>query len=417
MVTKNLTAGQRPPWYSIRNAAKTDDGPAELLIYDEIDSWYGISAEQFARDLAAIDNDAITVRINSPGGSVFDGIAILNALRDHPATVTVVVDSLAASIASVIAMAGDEIVMNRNSQMMVHNAWAVCVGDARDMEKSAARLAQHNSNIAQIYADRAGGTVEDWLDVMAEETWLLADEAVEAGLADRVVELPEPDSKSAAARASVFDLSAFRYAGRQSAPEPRIPLAHNKTPRPEKGEVNRGKEPIVATLNEGLAKLLGIDADADDETILSAAAEALEERADDGQESDETPPAAPSLEQATAALAKAGMTVVERAQYEATVAAAQAGAEARAQQLREGDERVVDQAIADGKVAPARREHHLQALAADREGHTAVLAALAPGVVPLAETGHSTQPADGPAPNDLSWFDSAPTAPSSEGKE
>ncbi|CQA10585.1 Uncharacterised protein [Mycobacteroides abscessus] len=111
------------------------------------------------------------------------------------------------------------------------------------------------------------------------------------------------------------------------------------------------------------------------------------------------------------------MTVVERAQYEATVAAARAGAEARAQQLREGDERVVDQAIAEGKVAPARREHHLQALAADREGHTAVLAALAPGVVPLAETGHSTQPADGPVPNDLSWFDSAPTAPSSEGKE
>ncbi|AGM27374.1 hypothetical protein MABM_26250 [Mycobacteroides abscessus] len=417
MVTKNLTAGQRPPWYSIRNAAKTDDGPAELLIYDEIDSWYGISAEQFARDLSAIDNDAITVRINSPGGSVFDGIAILNALRDHPATVTVVVDSLAASIASVIAMAGDEIVMNRNSQLMVHNAWAACVGDARAMEKSAARLAQHNSNIAQIYADRAGGTVEDWLDVMAEETWLLADEAVEAGLADRVVELPEPDSKSAAARASVFDLSAFRYAGRQSAPAPRIPLVHNKTPRPEKGEVNRGKEPIVATLNEGLAKLLGIDADADDETILSAAAEALEERADDGQESDETPTAAPTLEQATAALAKAGMTVVERAQYEATVAAAQAGAEARAQQLREGDERVVDQAIAEGKVAPARREHHLQALAADREGHTAVLAALAPGLIPLAETGHSTQPADGPVPNDLSWFDSAPTAPSSEGKE
>lgn len=414
MVTKNLKAGERPAWYSIRNAAKTDDGPAELLIYDEIDSWYGISAEQFARDLKAIDNDAITVRINSPGGSVFDGIAILNALRDHPATVTVVVDSLAASIASVIAMAGDEIVMNRNSQMMLHNAWAVCVGDARDMEKSAARLAQHNTNIAQIYADRAGGTAEDWLAVMAEETWLLADEAVAAGLADRVIELPEKESDSAAARASVFDLSAFRYAGRQSAPAPRVPLAHNKTPQPETGEVNRGKEPIVATLNEGLAKLLGIPADATDETILSAATEALEERAED---TDETPPAAPTLEQATALVAKAGLTVVEKAQYEATVAAARAGAEARAQQLREGDERVVDQAIRDGKVAPARRDHHLQALAADREGHAAVLAALAPGLIPYAETGHSTQPADGPVPNDLSWFDSAPTAPSSEGKE
>ncbi|YCU47980.1 head maturation protease, ClpP-related [Mycobacteroides abscessus] len=413
-MTRKPKAGERPPWYSIRGAATNDDGPAELLIYDEIDSWYGISAEQFARDLGAIDNDALTVRINSPGGSVFDGIAILNALRDHRATVTVVVDSLAASIASVIAMAGDEIVMNRNSQMMLHNAWAVCVGDAHDMEKSAARLAQHNTNIAQIYADRAGGTVGDWLAVMAEETWLLADEAVAAGLADRIVEPPESDAKSATARASVFDLSAFRYAGRQSAPAPRIPLAHNKTPQPGPGEVHRGKEPLVATLNEGLAKLLGIDADASDETILSAAAEALDERADDP---DETPPAAPTLEQATALVAKAGLTVVEKAQYEATVAAAQAGAEARAQQLREGDERVVDAAIADGKVAPARREHHLQALAADREGHTAVLAALAPGLIPYAETGHATQPADGPVPNDLSWFDSAPTAPSSEGKE
>jgi ATP-dependent protease ClpP protease subunit len=414
VVTKHPKAGERPSWYSIRNAATSGDGPAELLIYDEIDSWYGISAEQFARDLGAIDNDAITVRINSPGGSVFDGIAILNALRDHPAKVTVVVDSLAASIASVIAMAGDEIVMNRNSQMMLHNAWAVCVGDARDMHKSAERLAQHNTNIAQIYADRAGGTVEDWLAVMAEETWLLADEAVDAGLADRVVELPVKESDSAAARASVFDLSAFKYSGRQSAPAPRIPLVHNKTPQPGKGEVNRGKEPIVATLNEGLAKLLGIPADATDETILSAATEALEERADD---TDETPPAATTLEQATALVTQAGMTVVERAQYEATVAAAQAGAEARAQQLREGDERVVDQAIADGKVAPARRDHHIKALAADREGHGAVLAALAPGLIPYAEAGHSTQPVDGPVPNDLSWFDSAPTAPSSEGKE
>lgn len=417
MMTRKPKAGQRPPWYSIRGAATSDDGPAELLIYDEIDSWYGISAEQFVRDLAGIDNDAITVRINSPGGSVFDGIAILNALRDHRATVTVVVDSLAASIASVIAMAGDEIVMNRGSQMMVHNAWAVCVGDARDMEKSAARLAQHNSNIAQIYADRAGGTVQDWLAVMAEETWLLADEAVAAGLADRVIELPDPDAKSATARASVFDLSAFRYAGRQCARVPRIPLVHNKTPQPEAGEVHRGKEPLVATLNEGLAKLLGIDADASDETILSAAAEALDERADDGQENQETPPAAPTLEQATALVTKAGLTVVEKAQYEATVAAAQAGAEARAQQLREGDERVVDAAIADGKIAPARRAHHLQALAADREGHGAVLAALAPGLIPYAEAGHSTQPVDGPVPNDLSWFDSAPVAPSSEGKE
>lgn len=377
----------RHEWYSIRNAAKTDDGPAELLIYDEIDPFWGVSADQFARDLKAIDRDAITVRINSPGGSVFDGIAILNALRDHKAKITVVVDSLAASIASVIAMAGDEVVMNRNSQMMLHNAWAVCVGDARDMQKTSERLTRHNANIAAIYAERAGGTVEDWLAVMAEETWLMADEAVDAGLADRVVEMPEKESSSAAAHASVFDLSKFKYSGRESAPAPRLPLARTKTPQPAEAEVNRGKEPIVATLNEGLVQKLGLAADADDETILAALDEALDERAEASDDADAEPPA-PSLEQATAALAAAGMAVVDRAQYEATVAAAQAGADARAQQVREADERLVDQAIADGRIAPARRDHHLQALAADREGHTAVLAAIPAGVVPLAEVGH-----------------------------
>lgn len=381
----------RHQWYSIRNAATTDDGPAELLIYDEIDSWFGVSADQFARDLNGIDRDAITVRINSPGGAVFDGIAIMNALRDHKATITVVVDSLAASIASVIAMAGDEVVMNRNSQMMLHNAWAVCVGDSRDMQKTSERLQRHNANIAAIYADRAGGTVDDWLAVMAEETWLLADEAVAAGLADRVVELPEKEASSAAARASVFDLSKFKYSGRESAPAPRMPLARTKTPQPAEAEAhsgNRGKEPIVATLNEGLVQKLGLAADADDETILAALDEALDERAGDGADAEGAPAGAPSLEQATAALASAGMAVVDRAQYEATVAAAQAGAEARAQQVREADERLVDQAITDGRIPPARRDHHLQALAADREGHTAVLAAIPAGVVPLVEVGH-----------------------------
>lgn len=377
----------RHQWYSIRNAAKTDDGPAELLIYDEIDSWFGVSADQFARDLNAIDRDEITVRINSPGGAVFDGIAILNALRDHKAKITVVVDSLAASIASVIAMAGDEVVMNRNSQMMVHNAWAVCVGDSRDMQKASERLLRHNANIASIYADRAGGTVDDWLAVMAEETWLMADEAVDAGLADRVVELPEKEANSAAARASVFDLSKFKYSGRESAPAPRMPVARTKTPQPAEAEVHRGKEPIVATLNEGLVQKLGLAADADDETILAALDEALTERAGD-TDGEEAAPVEPTLEQATALVTQAGLAVVDRAQYDATVAAAQAGAEARAQQVREADECLVDQAIADGRIAPARRDHHLQALAADREGHTAVLAAIPAGVVPLAPVGH-----------------------------
>nr|WP_235886918.1 phage protease [Mycobacteroides chelonae] len=183
-------------------------------------------------------------------------------------------------------------------------------------------------------------------------------------------------------------------------------------PSAAQAEVNQGKEHIVPTLKEGLAQKLGIPADADDETTLQALDEALAERAEVTNVTE-----APSAEQIAARAKELGCVMVEADQYAATVAQARQGAEAREQQLRESDERIVDAAIGAGKVAPARREHHLAAMAADREGHQAVLDSLAPGLIPLAEAGHSKQPADGPVPDDLGWFDSAPTAPSSEGKE
>lgn len=183
-------------------------------------------------------------------------------------------------------------------------------------------------------------------------------------------------------------------------------------PSAAQAEVNQGKEHIVPTLKEGLAQKLGIPADADDETTLQALDEALAERAEVTNVTE-----APSAEQIAARAKELGCVMVEADQYAATVAQARAGADARQQQLRESDERIVDAAIGAGKVAPARREHHLAAMEADREGHQAVLDSLAPGLIPLAEAGHSKQPADGPVPDALGWFDSAPTAPSNEGKE
>lgn len=385
----------RPPWYQIRNAAPDAAGPAELLIYDEIDSWMGVSAEQLARDIAALDDSReLVVRINSPGGNVYDGVAILNSLRGHPGRVTVVVDGLAASAASIIAMGGDEIVMNRNSELMVHNGRAMAVGGAEDMRKMADRLEAVNANLATIYAERAGGTAEEWRAVMAAETWYSAEEAVAAGLADRV-EAGKDDARAIAAR---FDLSIFAHAGRSQSPPPQMTAVDRavtklrnavapQTPLPVEAEVSPPPEGEgrMPTLQEGLAQLLGVPADADEDTILAAAAEALNERADD-----DTPaaPAEPSVEQLTEVAARHNLTVIDAEQHAALLAAAQAGAEARAQQIREGDERLVDAAIAAGKFTPARREHHLTALAADREGHTAVINAMAPGLVPLAEQGH-----------------------------
>jgi HK97 family phage prohead protease len=234
----------RLPWYEIRSAsdaaeaAGTPDGPdtPTILIYEEIGGSFGVSAAEFARDLEEIDAPEILVRINSPGGSLFDGIAIYNALNTHPARIVVQVDSLAASIASVIAMAGDEVVMMPGSQMMIHDAGMVQDGNAEDMAKAATFLDRQSANVADIYRLRAGGDVQDWRDRMLAESWLFAAEAVELGLADRVVDPPARQEPTEVVEAMTrsFDLSGFRYAGRQAAPAPSRTRRTHRTPRPER---------------------------------------------------------------------------------------------------------------------------------------------------------------------------------------
>lgn len=173
---RNAAAGNTD-WFRIRNTADT----AELLFYENVGS-----AEPFARELAAIDTMQLIVRINSRGGSAFDGIAIYNAIARHPAHTTVYVDGLAASAASVIAMAGDEIVISKYAKMMIHDASGVVMGTAADMTAFAKVLDQLSANIATVYADRAGGDVKNWRAAMHAETWYPADAAVKAGLADRI---------------------------------------------------------------------------------------------------------------------------------------------------------------------------------------------------------------------------------------
>lgn len=211
--------GQRQPWYRIANHAET--GIAEIYIFDEI-GWFGVSAADFVRELADVQAGRITLHLNSPGGDVFDGIAILSALRDHPATVTVKVDALAASIASVIAMAGDRVIMGRNSQLMIHEASGLCVGDSQDMAEMASMLDKVSDNIASVYHDRAGGGVKSWRKAMQAETWYSADEAVTAGLADEVAALPAKEEADALAAVAKWDLSVYQHAGRAEAPEPEI---------------------------------------------------------------------------------------------------------------------------------------------------------------------------------------------------
>lgn len=169
-------------WYDVRNEGDV----AVVRIYDEI-SWWGVSADMFAAEIAAITAGTIEVQINSPGGNVFDGLAIYNALRLHPARVVTRVDGLAASAASAIVQAGDHRVMVSSSQMMIHEAWGVSVGNAQDMLDMAALLEQQNTVLAELYAERSGGDVDHFRELMAAETWFTAQAAIDAGLADEVL--------------------------------------------------------------------------------------------------------------------------------------------------------------------------------------------------------------------------------------
>jgi len=174
-------------WYQI-TATKNS---AEILIYEQIGENFwgeGVSAKQFVKDLNALDVKTITVRINSPGGNVFDGNAIYNALTAHKADIQVKIDGIAASIASVIAMAGDTVEMPENAMMMIHDPAGRVWGTAEDMIKMAAALGKIKTGLVAAYRGKTRMADDDIAAMMTEETWMTAAEAVEYGFADSMIE-------------------------------------------------------------------------------------------------------------------------------------------------------------------------------------------------------------------------------------
>lgn len=191
-------------WYRVE--AKANER-TKVYIYDEI-GWFGTSAADFVGTIKDLDVDEFDLHINSPGGSVFDGLAIYQAIKDHPATVHVQIDGLAASAASFIAQAGDTVAIARNAMMMIHKAQGVGVGDDEVMDQLAAVLRKHNANIADIYSQRSGekdkANDRTWLESMAAVTWYSSEEAVKAGLADKTTEEDTEEDP-----ANTWDLSVF----------------------------------------------------------------------------------------------------------------------------------------------------------------------------------------------------------------
>jgi ATP-dependent protease ClpP protease subunit len=195
-------------WYTFRAQAQTQAQTqamgAEVLIYDEIGA-YGVSAKGFLAELGALpDTTPLALRINSPGGSVFDAVAIFNALSRHAGHITVWIDGIAASAASYIAMAGDEIVMPQNAFMMIHDPSGIVMGTAADMRDMAGTLDKIAASMTRGYAAKSGKPEAEIAALLAAETWFDAKDALEAGLATRMV---EPVSIAAS-----FDIGRFRNA-------------------------------------------------------------------------------------------------------------------------------------------------------------------------------------------------------------
>ena len=187
-------------WYTIRARASG----TEVLIYDEIGA-YGVSAKGFLAELGALPDDApIDLRLNSPGGSVFDAVAIYNALKRHAGPITVWIDGIAASAASYIAMAGDEIVMPENAFLMIHDPAGLVMGTAEDMRATAEALDKVKGSLIQGYASKSGKAEEEIATLMAAETWLDAKDALALGFIDRIA---EPVKLAAS-----FDVARFRNA-------------------------------------------------------------------------------------------------------------------------------------------------------------------------------------------------------------
>jgi ATP-dependent Clp protease, protease subunit len=188
----------RPQPKLIVNAADEKEGkPAEILVYDDIGpDWLGmIGSKTIAQALKDVgDAKDITVRINSPGGSVFEGVAIYNQLKKHNAKIHIAIDGLAASIASIIAMAGDDVEIAENAMMMIHDPWAIAFGNSAELSKLVTLLDQIKTTLVDTYASKTAGktSAEELSTLMTDETWFTAKEALEKGLVDKI----DPNKKA-----------------------------------------------------------------------------------------------------------------------------------------------------------------------------------------------------------------------------
>ena len=174
--------GTKLSWYNIKNES------GEIFIYDTIGKYDAYSASKFIEDFNNIKSKEVTIHINSGGGAVFEGLAIYNTIKSSEKSVKIIIDGLCASIASIIACSGDEIEMNSNGLIMIHDPLTISGGNAKELRKQAEILDKIHDQLVNIYHERTGLDAEVLEDYMDKETWFTAQEALEAKLIDRIIE-------------------------------------------------------------------------------------------------------------------------------------------------------------------------------------------------------------------------------------
>jgi len=222
------------------------DEPTQIFLYDEI-GLGGVTAETFIKDLESIKNDVV-IRIKSPGGSVFDGMAIYNEIRNFRFSTIVSIDSLAASVAATIAMAGDKITMAEGAFLMIHDPYSLVIGTAKDMRKEANLLEKIKDQTVKVYQQKSKKSKEEIEKLMSAGTWYTCDEALQNGFIDEI--------KGVSTAENLFDLSVFN-----NVPD-FFKSNGGVTPRPKDYEkalrdAGMSRREAKAVLSEGLSSLEG----------------------------------------------------------------------------------------------------------------------------------------------------------------
>lgn len=407
-------ATKREFFNAVTTPTPAGDGTiATIRLYGPVDSWggfWGISAKDVGQVLDALPEsvDRIVLRINSPGGEVWEGLAILNMLRAHKATVTAVVDGIAASAASMIAAGFDDTVMSPGTQMMIHSPSTFTWGSAADLRKDAEILDTIERGIVEIYQAKAGE--KDWPALLEEETWMTAQETVAFGLADRVAVIPDAGETHTAGDDPVLivvdepDDNADDIVSRMRVPLHDRPAARAfQTPvSTEPVDIKQQKEDLVGyeDLKAGLRERLGVtDADASDVTLLGALDIQMT-----SEPTDTITPPAPVVPEGTQLIDSGVLATLQ--------SDAEQGRIAREEQVSARRDAIVATALQEGRITPSSQQAWRDQLDTNEEGTVTLLKSLAANsAVPVTEIGN--QPAEASA-DDAAFYalfpDERPTA-------